>query len=170
MTTVCRKSFDPGFKIRRATAEDLLSIAALEEECGLNSRGAEGHRKRLTNPKAILLAAVRDQSDSTDRKTIGMFSGEVVMDELQVDNLAVSQSYRRKGVGRMLLQSALSYAHCLGARTSLLEVAVANLPARTFYEREGFVVIALRKSYYTDPIDDALLLAREIDSGTGIVY
>jgi ribosomal-protein-alanine N-acetyltransferase len=170
MTTVCQKSFDPGFRILRGAAEDLPSIVALEEECGLNSRGVEGHRKRLTNPNAILLAAVRDQADSTGRKVAGMFSGEVAMDELQIDNLAVSQSYRRKGVGRMLLQSALSIAHRLRARAAVLEVAVANSPARAFYEREGFVVIGLRKSYYTDPIDDALLLAREIDSGTGIVY
>ena len=91
-----------------------------------------------------------------------MFSGDVIVDELQIDNLAVSESCRRRGVGRLLLRSALSFAHRLGARTVALEVRSANMSARTFYEKEGFVLTGLRKGYYADPFDDALLLSREI--------
>jgi ribosomal-protein-alanine N-acetyltransferase len=158
-----QKSFGLGFRIVPATVEDLPAIVALEKRCGLNSRGVMGHRARLANSNAILLAARRFDTSSINSEIIGMFSGDVVVDELQIDNLAVSESCRCKGVGRLLLKSALSFARGLGARTAALEVRSANLPARTFYGKEGFALTGLRKGYYTDPFDDALLLSREID-------
>jgi ribosomal-protein-alanine N-acetyltransferase len=86
----------------------------------------------------------------------------VVVDELQIDNLAVSEQWRRQGIGGALLKSALSMAARLGARTAMLEVRAANASARLFYEKEGFTPVGLRKRYYADPPDDALLLSREI--------
>jgi len=163
MKTIEQESFGPGFRIVPATDEDLPAIVALEKEYGLNSRGTAGHQTKLMNPNAILLVAIAGDASSLDSKIIGMFSGDVVVDELQIDNLAVSESIRRKGVGRLLLRSALSISHRLGARTATLDVRSANLPARTFYEEEGFVLTGLRKGYYADPLDDALLLSREID-------
>jgi ribosomal-protein-alanine N-acetyltransferase len=53
-------------------------------------------------------------------------------------------------------------AASLGARTAALEVRAANASARSFYEKEGFTPVGLRKRYYADPPDDALLLSREI--------
>jgi ribosomal-protein-alanine N-acetyltransferase len=158
-----QKSFGPGFRIVPAVVEDLPAVVALERKCGLKSRGTAGHQKRLMNPNAILLVAVVDNANSLNSEVIGVFSGDVVVDELQIDNLAVSESRRREGVGRMLLKSAMLFAHRLGARTAVLEVRSANLPARTFYKEEGFVLTGLRKGYYADPVDDALLLSREID-------
>jgi ribosomal-protein-alanine N-acetyltransferase len=157
-----QNSFGPGFRIVLASVEDLPAIVALERRCGLNSRGEVGHQAKLMNPNAVLLVARQSDASSINSEIIGMFSGDVVVDELQIDNLAVSESYRRKGIGRLLLKSALSFAHRLGARTATLEVRSANLPARTFYEKEGFALIGLRKGYYADPIDDALLISREI--------
>ncbi len=157
-----QKSCDPGLRIVPGAVEDLPAIVALERRCGLNSRGEVGHQTRLMNPNAILLVAVTDDANLLDSKIIAMFSGDVVLDELQIDNLAVSESQRCKGVGRFLLKSALSIAHRLGARAVTLEVRSANRTARTFYEKAGFVLIGLRKGYYADPLDDALLLSREI--------
>ncbi|MGH9878828.1 MAG: GNAT family N-acetyltransferase, partial [Nitrososphaerales archaeon] len=91
------------FKVERMTSEVLSSVVALEEECGLNSRGVEGYRKMLLDPFAVLLVAI--ESDESHR-VVGIFSGAVVVDELQIDNLAVSERCRRKGLGRVLLKSA----------------------------------------------------------------
>jgi len=156
------KSFGPGVRIVPAAVEDLPAIVVLERRCRLNSRGEAGHQAKLMNPNAILLVAIADDACLSDSEIIGMFSGDVIVDELQIDNLAVSEIRRRKGVGRLLLRSALSFAHRLGAGTVTLEVRSANVSARTFYEREGFVLTGLRKGYYADPFDDALLLSREI--------
>ncbi|HEV2665177.1 MAG TPA: ribosomal-protein-alanine N-acetyltransferase RimI, partial [Blastocatellia bacterium] len=60
------------------------------------------------------------------------------------------------------LKSALSQASGLGARAATLEVRSANASARAFYEKEGFMPVGLRRRYYADPPDDALLLSLEI--------
>jgi len=151
------ETFQAGFRITPMTTEILTSVVALEEECGLNSRGIEGYRRMLSDQRAILLVAIEGAE-----LVIGAFSGNVVVDELQIDNLAVSDRRRRKGVGRRLLRSALSLAKSLGAHTATLEVRSSNLPARTLYEKEGFVAAGLRRRYYLTPLDDALLLSREI--------
>lgn len=140
-------------------ADDVLSIVALEKECGLNSRGEESYRCKMTNPNSVLLAA----KSVGGREIAGLFSGDVVLDELQIDNLAVRESCRRLGVGQMLLKSGLMMARNMGAITAVLEVRSANLAARALYKKQGFVEISVRKGYYDNPPDDALLLTCKID-------
>jgi ribosomal-protein-alanine N-acetyltransferase len=146
------------FNITPMTDDLLPSVVALEESCGLNSRGVDGYRKMLSNPASVLLVALPISPISP----IGLFSAEVVIDELQIDNLAVSERCRRKGIGRALLKAALKMAGSLGARSATLEVRSANSSALAFYEKERFRPVGLRKGYYADPPDDALLLSREI--------
>jgi ribosomal-protein-alanine N-acetyltransferase len=153
------KPSQAGFSLAPMTADLLPSVIALEEACGLNSRGLEGYQKMLSNPKSVLLVALASISPIGP---IGVFSGEVVVDELQIDNLVVTGRWRRRGIGRTLLKSALSRASGLGARAATLEVRSANAPARAFYEKEGFTPVGLRRGYYANPPDDALLLSREI--------
>jgi ribosomal-protein-alanine N-acetyltransferase len=157
------------FSVAPMTADLLPSVVALEESCGLNSRGLEGYRKMLSNPKSVLLVALTGAGPinplspiSPFNPIIGLFSGEVVVDELQIDNLAVAEQWRRQGIGEALLKSALSQSSGLGARSATLEVRAANATARVFYEKKGFTPVGLRKGYYADPPDDALLLSREI--------
>jgi ribosomal-protein-alanine N-acetyltransferase len=146
------------FGVAPMTTDLLPAVVALEESCGLHSRGVEGYRKMLSNPAAVLLVAL----PMGPMSPIGAFSGEVVLDELQIDNLAVSERWRRKGIGRALLRFALKVAAGRGARVATLEVRSANPAARAFYEKERFTRVGLRKRYYADPSDDALLLSREI--------
>jgi ribosomal protein S18 acetylase RimI-like enzyme len=153
MTPMCED-----FNIAPLTDDLLPSVVALEESCGLNSRGVDGYRKMLSNPASVLLVALPISPISP----IGLFSAEVVIDELQIDNIAVSERCRRKGIGRALLKAALKMAGRLGARSATLEVRSANSSALAFYEKERFRPVGLRKGYYADPPDDALLLSREI--------
>jgi [ribosomal protein S18]-alanine N-acetyltransferase len=156
------------FSVAPMTADLLPSVVALEKACGLKSRGPNGYLKMLSNPKAVLLVALAPASPISPISPagpigpIGVFSGEVVVDELQIDNLAVAEQWRRQGIGEALLQSALSQSSGLGALAATLEVRSANATARAFYEKEGFAPVGLRKGYYADPPDDALLLSRQI--------
>ncbi len=150
------------FSVAPMTVDLLPLVVKLEEACGLNSRGLEGYRKMLSNPQSILLVALAPVGPIGPISLLGVFSGEVVVDELQIDNLAVAEQWRRRGVGRTLLEFALSRASDLGARAATLEVRSANAIARAFYEKDGFMPVGLRKRYYANPPDDALLLSREI--------
>jgi ribosomal-protein-alanine N-acetyltransferase len=153
------------FSVAPMTVDLLPLVIELEESCSLNSRGLEGYRKMLSNPQSVLLVALAPSNPISPIGPIsllGVFSGEVVVDELQIDNLAVAGQWRRQGVGRTLLKSALSRSSVLGARAATLEVRSANATARVFYEKEGFTTVGLRRRYYANPPDDALLLSREI--------
>ncbi len=154
------ETLQTGFRIAPMTNDLLPAVVALEDACGLKSRGIEGYRKTLSNPTSVLLVALALTSRASP--VIGLFSGEVVIDELQIDNLAVDWRWRRKGIGRSLLRSALSRAASAGALSATLEVRSANRAARRFYEKEGFTIAGLRKRYYANPPDDALLLSRQI--------
>jgi [ribosomal protein S18]-alanine N-acetyltransferase len=153
------------FSVAPMTVDLLPLVIELEESCSLNSRGLEGYRKMLSNPQSVLLVALAPSNPISPIGPIsllGVFSGEVVVDELQIDNLAVAGQWRRQGVGRTLLKSALSRSSVLGARVATLEVRSANATARVFYEKEGFTTVGLRRRYYANPPDDALPLSREI--------
>lgn len=82
----------------------------------------------------------------------------LVVDEAHVATIAVHPDHRHKGIGAALLANALIIAAHRGALISLLEVRVSNLPALKLYERFGYLVDGVRKNYYQDNQEDALLL------------
>ena len=89
---------------------------------------------------------------------IGAIVVWLVVDEAHVATIAVHPDHRQKGIGAGLLASALIIASYRGALTSLLEVRVSNLPAIKLYERFGYQSVGIRKNYYQDNQEDALLL------------
>lgn len=69
--------------------------------------------------------------------------------------------FRRRGLARQLLARVLHEAALLGAPTATLEVRRSNTAARELYEGAGFKLVGVRTSYYSNPIEDALILTRE---------
>ena len=84
-----------------------------------------------------------------------------VLDELHINNLAVSPAHRRQGAASALLTHVLRQGASLGAVRATLEVRRSNHEARALYERFGFAVAAVRREYYTSPTEDALVLWRD---------
>src|ERR1700724_3221231 len=92
---------------------------------------------------------------------VGFCSFWRVLDELHINNLAVAPANRRAGVGSALLTHALQTGATLGAERATLEVRRSNQDARALYERFGFSVAGVRRAYYTNPVEDALVLWRD---------
>lgn len=86
----------------------------------------------------------------------------LVMDELHINTIAVRPEFRRRGIGRRLLAYVLDEARRQGARRTLLEVRRSNVAAIRLYRAFGFTVDAVRKEYYPNPPEDALVLARTL--------
>lgn len=82
----------------------------------------------------------------------------LVFDEIHINNVACRPEYRGHGLGTRLMQHVLAEATRLGATSATLEVRASNADARRFYERLGFSIEGLRRHYYTDPVEDALIL------------
>ena len=94
-------------------------------------------------------------------EVIGFCSFWHVLEELHINNLAVLPAYRRSRIGTALLRRVLEDGAQLGASRATLEVRRSNDPARMLYEKFGFLVAGVRRGYYTNPIEDALVLWRE---------
>ena len=82
--------------------------------------------------------------------------------EVEIANLAVSSSERGVGVGGALLDDVTAHAAASGCVALYLEVRDSNAAARALYHSRGFEVVGVRKRYYRHPVEDALVLKREI--------
>ncbi|NIM05281.1 MAG: ribosomal protein S18-alanine N-acetyltransferase [Armatimonadetes bacterium] len=96
---------------------------------------------------------------SSSQPVIGFASMWVMADEAHITNIAVRQNCQRQGIGEMLLMSIIDLAAELQANIVTLEVRVSNLPAQQLYTKYGFVQTGLRRGYYTDNREDALLMS-----------
>lgn len=82
----------------------------------------------------------------------------VIVDEAHIATIAVHPDHQRRGIASALLTEALMLAMERGASTSLLEVRPSNTAALKLYQRFGYEVVGVRKEYYQDNKEDALLL------------
>jgi len=98
---------------------------------------------------------------SNEHCIIGFTSTWVMADEAHITNIAVRQSHQRQGLGELLLISIIDLAIELKASIATLEVRVSNLTAQSLYQKYGFAQVGLRRNYYTDNREDALLMSTE---------
>ena len=85
-----------------------------------------------------------------------------VAEESHLLNIAVHPTARRRGIGRSMLRECIRRGHSFRSRCLYLEVRPGNEPALALYRREGFRFAGVRKGYYTDTNEDALVLVRPI--------
>lgn len=97
------------------------------------------------------------------RELAGYSFNTLIEDEFHILNIAISPEYRRIGLAKGLLAFALDSATNSGASTACLEVRVSNTPAQALYQHFGFKVVGVRKEYYSDNREDALLLDLKLD-------
>jgi len=93
-----------------------------------------------------------------------------VVDELHVNNVAVRPEARGRGLAIRLLEHVMAEAAGRGAERVTLEVRRSNQAALNLYQKLGFLVTGVRRNYYSDPVEDALILwrARDVTSGPPI--
>ena len=98
---------------------------------------------------------------STKEYIIGFAGFWVMANEAHIISIAVREAYRRRGMGELLLASAVDMAPGLSAHRMTLEVRVSNTIAQNLYYKYGFTRIGLRGAYYTDDREDAVLMSTE---------
>ena len=145
---------NPAYRIESMQLADLPAVCTLETVAGMSTFGATAFAGKMQQASSILLVARAPQ-------VVAMFSGWVVLDELEVDNLVVALSQRRQGIGAALLRATLRQACELGAQTAVLEVRLGNLAAQRLYQSFGFAAVGQRRDYYRDPQEDALIMRCE---------
>jgi ribosomal-protein-alanine N-acetyltransferase len=107
------------------------------------------------------LARTTPGKPSDRSEVVGFCSFWHVLEELHINNLAVLPAYRRSHIATALLRRVLEDGAGLGASRATLEVRRSNEPARMLYEAFGFSVAGVRRGYYSNPPEDALVLWRD---------
>jgi ribosomal-protein-alanine N-acetyltransferase len=145
----------PDLVIRRAnTPADLAEVDALQRQTFTNPWGAEAIRWELENTDVSRLYVMRDAAGAL----VAYCACWMVFDELHINSLAVDVSHRRKGLAHRLLVHVLREAVQAGANAATLEVRRSNSAARALYEGLGFSIEGVRRDYYQDPREDAVIL------------
>jgi ribosomal-protein-alanine N-acetyltransferase len=137
--------------------EDLAGVLAVESETFTNPWTRDMYAWELQNRSVCHIYVVRMRECAI----AGFCAFWLVVDEIHINNVAVRPQFRGHGIGSDLLRYVLAEARRLGAKRATLEVRASNEPARRLYERLGFYVAATRRSYYTNPVEDALILWRD---------
>ena len=107
----------------------------------------------------ILLPFINSKIEEKE-KILAYCSMQTVLDEGDILNVAVSPDRQREGIGYFLVDSMLKMAEMIGIHIVHLEVREGNGTARRLYERLGFKEDGLRKNYYTDPTENAVLMTK----------
>ena len=139
------------------SAVQIDEVLAIEEASFTNPWTREMYFAELQNPGVSYCFVARDD----EGRAVGFCSFWRVLDELHINNLAVSPGRRRAGVASALLACVLEEGVRGNAQRATLEVRRSNDAARQLYERFGFTVAGVRRAYYTRPVEDALVLWRE---------
>ena len=150
-----------GVFLRAAEMSDLERLLALAE----GSPGAPRWPRRTWQqvldapsagvPRIVLIA-------ESVNECVGFGVLGLAGDEAEIESLAVSPSWRRRGVARRLCTDLFYWARARGARRASLEVRVSNTSARSLYQSLGFQEVAVRRGYYSDPEEDALVMTTEL--------
>jgi ribosomal-protein-alanine N-acetyltransferase len=148
-------------RIRLATKDDVRGILAVQQRSPEAARWiASDYERLLEDPGGKVLVAELPTMDPP--KILGFAAFHRVIDEVELRNMAVDPDHREQGIGRALLVAARDRMLMAGAKRMFLEVRASNKPAQSLYYSLGFAIISLRKDYYRDPPEGALVLSLEL--------
>ena len=145
---------------------DLLEVVEIEETSGLSRWGWSAYYAELQgrNNHLMLVARIDSPERTLRSKIAGYIVARMGADELHINNVAVRENYRRQGIGRRLLDHIIDEGKRCGATIAYLELRAGNKPALALYQECGFRVTARRKQYYSDPVEDALVMIIDLNA------
>ena len=138
--------------LREMLVEDLDQVMEIEKDLFSVPWTKEGFLTFVLKDNAMFLV-VEDKGE-----IVGYCGLLMVLDEGDITNVAIKRTRQNEGIGGFLMQSLIRLAGERGITTIHLEVRTGNSGAIRLYERSGFTRDGIRKGYYSDPVEDALLM------------
>ncbi len=142
--------------VRRALPKDAEAMARLDKECFSMPWSLQAFRDELSKNDAAfyLVAIVSDE-------IIGFAGLWGILDEGHITNVAVHPDFRKKGIGALMLAKLIELSCEAGITSHTLEVRRSNEAAIDLYKKFDFKIGGIRKEYYSDNLEDALILWRK---------
>jgi [ribosomal protein S18]-alanine N-acetyltransferase len=144
--------------IRPAGENDLPAILDIEKFCRTVTWGPASFKSELAGENSIAFVA-----QAYEGPLCGFVFAVLAADELEINTIAVGPRYQRLGIAQQLLSAVAQAGFNRGAATLHLEVRSRNKPAFSLYEKLGFETRWIRKKYYSDDGDDAIVMSKPIE-------
>lgn len=141
--------------ITRLNEGHVAQVAALEKLCFSDPWSETSVASELDNPLSLWLIAEEEGT------VLGYVGSQTVLDETDMMNIAVRPECRRRGIAAALIGELVNQLREHGSHVLRLEVRESNVPAIALYESMGFTQLGLRKNYYRNPKENALILGKE---------
>jgi len=138
--------------IRTLADEDLIKVAQLDDQLFESSWPVDSLRKELENKVSVNIVVCDDTS------IVGYTTTWMIVDELQINKIAVVPAYRNLGIASWMLEYILQCAKQFEMLSVYIEVRRSNASAIHLYEKFGFSQFGVRINYYDSPKEDALLM------------
>ncbi len=143
--------------IRNMIEADISSVAELESNIFADAWTIQGIRDTFEQKQAIVVVA------EEKNVVVGYCVLYYVLDEAEIARVAVDEAFRRQGLGFHLLDDVCDFCKENHIERLLLDVRESNKNARAFYEKYGFQVDGVRKGFYEQPKEDAVLMSKRLD-------
>lgn len=141
-------------KIERMTAQHVDAVLEIENECFSHPWSRQSIESELANKTSVFYTALEGD------EVAGYIGMSTVLDEGYIFNVAVSAKHRKKGIGSALIQELVTYGKKNIFSFLTLEVRESNENARSLYSKFGFIKVGERKNYYSDPVENAVLMTK----------
>ena len=145
------------YMITPMTFSHLYQVEEIEKLCFDDPWSRRLFEESLMEPNTVNLAAL-----APDGAVLGYISFTSILDEGDVNNIAVHPSCRRQGIASALLEAFHRYGREHGLACLLLEVRPSNRRAISLYEKHGYREVGRRKNYYLSPKEDAIIMRLEL--------
>lgn len=142
--------------IRPMTIDDVDEVYKVEEDCFVDPWSKDSIRKELKNDLARYLVA------ELDNKIVGYVGVWFVVDEGHITNVAVHSDYRGKKIGDRLVKEMVELCKENNLVAMTLEVRTSNTVAQNLYRKYGFKMGGIRKEYYSDNKEDAIIMWNQL--------
>ncbi len=144
-------------KIRRLKRSDLEEVMAIERDAFAKPWKKRVFLKELNNNYAYYLAGVYQ------RKVVAYLGAWLLKDRCHITNLATAKVYRRRGFAFKLLDYLCDKLKELEIKRVTLEVRKSNYKAQLLYKKYGFVKLGIKKNYYSNNNEDAVLMYKRVE-------